>query len=82
MSTRGKDYGEWDSISTSYHTVVGQLTIPIAAGFVDWIHDNVPINGPDVSAMDNGCGTGIVCSMLKRTYPTLPVLLRQISLLV
>ena len=74
MSTRGKNHGEWDSVSTLYHTVVGQLTIPIAAGLVGWVHDSVPLDGPDVNVMDNGCGTGIVCSVLKRNYPALPVL--------
>ena len=74
MATRDKIHGEWDSISTIYHTVAGKLTIPIAAGLVDWVHDEVPLNGPDVNAMDNGCGTGIVCSVLKRDYPALPVL--------
>ena len=79
MSTRGQNNSEWDSISILYHTVVGQLTIPIAAGLVDWVHDNVPLNGPDVTAMDNGCGTGIVCSVLKRNYPTLQVLATDFS---
>ena len=79
MSTRGKNYGEWDSVSTLYHTVVGQLTIPIAAGLVDWVNDTVPFNSPDVSAMDNGCGTGIVSSVLKRHYPTLPLLATDFS---
>ncbi|KAL8797484.1 MAG: hypothetical protein Q9195_000300 [Heterodermia aff. obscurata] len=79
MSTRGKIHGEWDSVSTLYHTVVGQLTIPIAAGLVDWVHDNAPLNRPDVSVMDNGCGTGIVSSVLKRNYPTLPLLATDFS---
>ena len=79
MSTLGKTHSEWDSISTLYHTVVGQLTIPIAAGLVDWVHETVPLNGPGANAMENGCGTGIVCSLLKSNYPTLPVLATDFS---
>ena len=79
VDAHGKEYGQWDSMSTTYRNTVGRLTTPIVSELVKWVHDIVPLDGPDVKAMDNGCGTGVICSALKRDYPDVPLLATDYS---
>lgn len=69
-----KEDGEWDSVSTVYHSTVGRLTFPIAIELVSWVNSVSPLNQPNVKTLDSGCGTGVVCSVIKELYPSSPLL--------
>lgn len=77
--THVREYGEWNTISTTYQSTVGRLTTPIVTNLVNWTNDIVSLNDPHAKALDNGCGTGILCSALKKNHPDTYILATDFS---
>ena len=79
VDAHGKEHGEWDSMSMTYQNTIGRLTEPIVLELVRWATTIVPLDGPNVQAMDNGCGTGALCRAIKRDYPNVHLLATDYS---
>ena len=79
LDANGKRYNEWDTISKMYEGTVGRFTRPVVQDLVRWVDSVLPLGGSGAKALDNGCGTGSLSSVLKRTYPDVPLLATDCS---
>lgn len=80
VDTHGRGYGEWNSMSKMYgRAVTNRLTFPIVSELVEWVDNLVSLKDASVKALDNGCGTGALCSALKRHNPDIHVLATDYS---
>ena len=64
---------EWTTHSINY-TEMERLTRPLAAQLVAHVDKEFPLSSPHSSALDDGCGTGMLSSTLKEFCPEIPIL--------
>lgn len=68
----------WSPLAPIY-SQVERLTAPPCQTLLHRISTLLPLNTPNSSAFDNGCGTGVLCSLLKQQHPHLPLLATDAS---
>lgn len=79
LDAHGRRYNEWDTMSKMYEGTVGRFTRPVVQELVHWADSILPLSGSGAKALDNGCGTGSLSSVLKREYPDVPLLATDCS---
>lgn len=79
LDAHDRRYSEWDTMSKTYEGTVGRFTRPVVQELVQWVDSILPLSASGTKALDNGCGTGSLSSMLKRMYPDVPVLATDCS---
>ena len=79
LDAQGKEYGEWDSMSAMYENAVARLTGTIVSELVQWTNDVLSLSSSNTKAMDNGCGTGSLSSVIKDRCPSVPLLATDYS---
>ena len=72
------DSDSWDALAPGYDQVE-RLTVPPCQTLLKRVSSILPLSTPDSTAFDNGCGTGILTSVLKLQYPQIPVLATDAS---
>ena len=72
------DTDSWGGVAPVY-AHVERLTTPPCQSLLNRVSSLLPLSNPDTKAFDNGCGTGIVTSILKQKYPQVPVLATDVS---
>lgn len=68
----------WGSVSKVYNEVE-RLTLPCAQKLVEMVHSLHSLEDPNVSAFDNGCGTGVLTLALKERFPNCSILAADAS---
>lgn len=68
----------WGAVAPAYADVE-RLTRPPCQSLLKRVSGMLPLSKPNTSAFDNGCGTGILTTILKEQYPQIPVLATDIS---
>ena len=76
MST--EDHDSWGKLSPIY-SQVERLTIPPCKILLERVCTLLPLSTPNSTAFDNGCGTGVLTSVLKDKYPNVPLLATDAS---
>ena len=76
MSSSDRD--NWGVLAPAYADVE-RLTTPPCQSLLNRVSSLLPLSNPNTNAFDNGCGTGILTSVLKREYPQVPVLATDLS---
>lgn len=74
----GVDAAGWSTVSQAY-AKTEYLMLPFARTLVHRVQSVRNLREPEAAAFDNGCGTGVLTSVLKHHYPDLPVLASDIS---
>ena len=72
------DSDSWGVLAPVY-AHVERLTTPPCQSLLNRVSSLLPLSGSNTNAFDNGCGTGIVTSVLKEEYPQVPVLATDVS---
>ena len=62
-----------------YEGAVGSFTRPVVHELVKWVDSISPLTTSGAKALDNGCGTGSVSSVLKEMHPEVPLLATDCS---
>ena len=68
----------WSPLSAEYNAVE-RVTIPLAQEVVFEVNQLSPLDAPNALAIDDGCGTGAVTSILKTAFPNLNLISTDIS---
>lgn len=68
----------WTLVAPVY-SHVERVTVPASETLVSRVSSLLPLSLPNATAFDNGCGPGVLSSVLKKQYPYLPVLATDIS---
>ena len=76
MSTNDSD--GWGLCAPIY-IQVERLTAPPCQSLLNRVSTRLPLDGPNTSAFDNGCGTGVLATILKQQHPQLPLLATDAS---
>lgn len=63
----------WTKHANNY-TCVERVTLPMAIQLAQWVNSVLPFATPGASALDDGCGGGVLGSAVKTTCPTVPLL--------
>ena len=72
------DNDSWGVLAPGYDQVE-RLTIPPCQTLLERVSSIFPLSNPNSNAFDNGCGTGILTSIIKQQYPQVPVLATDAS---
>ena len=72
------DNDSWGIVVPAY-AHVERLTTPLCQSLVHRVSSLLPLSNPNTNAFDNGCGTGIMTSILKQEYPEAPILATDVS---
>ena len=72
------DSDSW-GVSAPVYAHVERLTIPPCQSLINRVSSLLPLSNPNTNAFDNGCGTGIITSILKQEYPQIPVSATDLS---
>ena len=72
------DSDSWGVLAPVY-AQVERLTTPPCQSLLDRVSSLLPLSSSDTKAFDNGCGTGILTSILKQEHPQVPVLATDVS---
>ena len=76
MSSSESD--SWGVLAPVY-AQVERLTTPPCQSLLKSVSNLRPLTDPNTNAFDNGCGTGVLTSVLKVEYPQIPVLATDVS---
>ena len=68
-----KEMDRWTGHANAYSTVE-RLTLPLAIQLAQWVDSVLPFATPGSSALDDGCGSGVLGSAIKTICPTVPLL--------
>ena len=72
------DNDSWGFVAPAY-AHVERLTTPFCQSLIHRVSSLLPLSNPNTNAFDNGCGTGIMTSILKQEYPEVPILATDVS---
>ena len=76
MSSTDRD--SWGDLAPLY-AQIELLTIPPAQTLLNRVSALYPLTTPGSTAFDNGCGTGVLASVIKNQFPQVPVLATDAS---
>ena len=68
----------WNRASPAY-TMVERITVPLCQCLVALTHKEKPLDEPNATAFDNGCGSAVLTAALKAQFPALPILASDVS---
>lgn len=68
----------WSNTAPVY-SEVERITLPAAQTLVKRVSAILPLDSPNTTAFDNGCGTGVLSTALKQQYPPIPLLATDAS---
>ena len=63
----------WTEFASTY-TNVERLTLPLATELAQWVDSVLPFTTSGASALDDGCGSGVLGSAIKMICPTVPLI--------
>lgn len=63
----------WTKFASTY-TNVERLTLPLAIELAQWVNSVLPFTSSGASALDDGCGSGVLGSAIKTICPTVPLI--------
>ena len=69
---------DWGVVAPVYNHVE-RLTLPAAQTLVKRVSAILPLDSPNTTAFDNGCGTGVLSTVLKQQYPRITLLATDAS---
>lgn len=70
---------KWGNASKRYAATAPYITGRMAEQLVLMVHTQSPFSAPDASAFDNGCGSGVLSTILRANSPHLPILAGDLS---
>lgn len=62
----------WAAVAPVYYHVE-RLTTPPCQILINRVSQILPLDNPTTTAFDNGCGTGVLTTVLKQQYPHIPI---------
>ncbi|MDI1489560.1 MAG: hypothetical protein OHK93_000757 [Ramalina farinacea] len=68
-----KEMNRWSGHANAY-TNVERLTLPLAIQLAQWVDSVLPFATHGASALDDGCGSGVLGSAIKTVCPAVPLL--------
>lgn len=68
----------WNT-TAPFYSQVERLTVPASQTLVKRVSALLPLDSPNATAFDNGCGTGALSTVLKEQYPQIPLIATDAS---
>ncbi|KAF6219725.1 hypothetical protein HO133_003550 [Letharia lupina] len=72
------DVEGWGAAAAAY-AQVERVTTPPSQSLLNRVSAILPLNAPNTTAFDNGCGTGVLTTILKQQNPNVPLLAADYS---
>lgn len=71
---------KWDSHASKWSSAIQTITLAPCTSLLSQVDARLPFDStPSASVLDNGAGSGMLTSLLRERYPSLPILATDIS---